>query len=201
MSWLQAFQDDEDRTTLEHVMERGVFAGLLASAAMGLFAMAASATYQGRGFFTPMYHAAIIIDEDTMATSIAKAGGGEPFYFFRETFIFGLIAYVILGGIFGIAFAAGARWLRLQGTRAVLVGLGYSLAVMLVMSFLVLPLAADAVGAGDALSKMGAEVGWPTFIAQFAVFGLALGGWVYKRPDHVGANRPYSTGDQVLPTD
>jgi hypothetical protein len=200
MSWLQAFQDDRDRATLERVMERGIFAGLVSSAAMGLFAMVASATYQGRGFFTPMYHAAFIIDEDTLGTSVANAAAGEPFYFFRETFIFGLIAYVILGGIFGITFAAGARWLRLQGTRAVLVGLAYGLAIMLVMSFVVLPRAADLFGAGDQLSKMGAEVGWPTFIAQFAVFGLALGGWVYKRPEHVGADRPHPTADQALPT-
>ncbi len=193
MSWLQAFGDDRDRDTLERVMERGLFAGLVASAAMGLFAMAASATYQGRGFFTPMYHAAFIIDEETLGVSIAKAGTGEPFYFFRETFIFGLVAYVLLGGLLGIAFAAGARQVRLQGKMAVAVGLAYGFAIMLVMSFLVLPPAADLFGAGRPLSRMGAEVGWPTFIAQFAVFGLVLGAWVYKRPDHVGADRPRTT--------
>jgi hypothetical protein len=200
MSWLQAFQDDRDRDTLERVMERGIFAGLVSSAAMGLFAMAASATYQGRGFFTPMYHAAIIIDEDTMGASIAKAAAGEPFYFFRETFIFGLIAYVILGGMLGAAFAAGARAVRLKGTTAILAGLGYGLAIMLVMSFLVLPPAADLFGAGEPLSRMGAEVGWPTFIAQFAVFGLALGGWAYKKPQHVGADRPRTTADGAVQT-
>ncbi|MGH8973730.1 MAG: hypothetical protein ACRD0C_11070 [Acidimicrobiia bacterium] len=198
MSWLQVFGDDRDRAALDRVLERGVFAGLVAGAAMGVFAMAASATYQGRGFFTPMYHAAIIIDEQTMGVSIAKAGAGEPFYFFRETFIFGVIAYVMLGGMLGAAFAVGARQLRLRGPKVIAVGLAYALAVMVVMSFLVLPPAAELVGAGRPLSRMGAEVGWPTFVAQFAVFGLVLGGWAYKKPEHVGADRPRTTADPAV---
>jgi hypothetical protein len=198
MSWLQMYGDDRDRSTLERVMERGLFAGLVASAAMALSGMAASATYQRRGLFTPLYHAAFVIDEETMGVSIAKAGAGEPFYFFRETFIFGLITYVILGGILGMAFAAGARQLRLRGTKAIAVGLAYGLAVMAVMSLLVLPAAADLFGAGPPLSQMGAEVGWPTFVAQFAVFGLVLGVWAYKKPEHVGADRPGTTADPAI---
>ena len=195
MTWLQSFRDDRDRSTLEQVLERGIFAGLVASAVMGLFAMVASATYQGRGFFTPMYHAAFIIDEDTMGVAIAKAAAGDAFYFFRETFVFGFIAHVFLGGIFGATFAAVARWLRPRGTRALAGGLAYGLAVMLVMSFLVLPLAANLFGAGEPISRMGSEVGWPTFIAMFAVFGLALGSWVYKRPEDVGALKPAGSAD------
>jgi hypothetical protein len=195
MTWLQSFRDDRDRSTFERVLERGIFAGLVAGAAMGLFAMVASATYQGRGFFTPMYHAAFIIDEDTMGVAIAKAGAGEPFYFFRETFIFGFIAHVFLGGIFGATFATVARWLHLRGTAALVGGLGYGLVLMLVMSFLVLPPAADIFGAGEPISRMGSEVGWPTFIAMFAVFGLALGSWVYKRPEDVGVLKPSGSAD------
>ncbi|MGH9042833.1 MAG: hypothetical protein ACRDZ3_21680 [Acidimicrobiia bacterium] len=200
MSWLQGFRDDRDRATLERVMERGVFAGLVASASMGFIAMMASATYQSRGFFTPMYHAAFVIDEDTMASSIAKAGAGEPFYFFRETFIFGLIAYVILGGIFGIAFAAAAKWLQLQGNRAIVAGLAYGLAIMVVMSFAVLPAVANAIGAGDPISRMGAEVGWPTFIMQFAIYGLILGSWVYIRPEDIGVPNPRHTAGPAVPS-
>ena len=195
MTWLQSFRDDRDRSTLERVLERGISAGLVAGAAMGLFAMVASATYQGRGFFTPMYHAAFIIDEDTMGVAIAKAAAGEPFYFFRETFVFGFIVHVLVGGIFGATFAAAARWLHLRGTAALVGGLGYGLVLMLVMSFLVLPPAADVFGAGDPISRMGSEVGWPTFIAMFAVFGLALGTWVYKRPQDVGVLKPSGSAD------
>jgi hypothetical protein len=184
MTWLQGFTED-DRTTLEKVAERGIFAGLVASVVMAVFAMVASGTYQGRGLFTPMYHAAFIIDEETMGDAIAKAGEGEPFYFFRETFIFGMIAYVLLGGAFGGLFAVVAKKLRLQGTRAILGGVVYGLGVMVVMSLAVLPGAAKLFGAGEPISRMGAEVGWPTFVAQFAVFGLALGGWPFLRPQDI----------------
>ncbi len=190
MTWLHSFRDERDQAKLERVLERGIFAGLIASAAMALFAMVASATYQGRGFFTPMYHAAFIIDSKTMGDSIAKASAGEPFYFFRETFVFGFITHVILGGTLGIGFAAVARWLRPHGPRAIVAGLAYGLAVMFVMSFAVLPPAANLFQAGEPISRMGAEVGWPTFIAQFAVFGLTLGAWIYLRPQDIGAKGP-----------
>ncbi len=195
MSWLRSIGDAGDRANLERVMERGICAGLVASAVMGLFAMVTSATYQGRGFFTPMYLAAFIIDKDTMGAAIAKAGAGEPFYFFRETFIFGLVAYVVLGGIFGAAFAAGARQLRPRGPMALATGVGYGLAVMLVMSVLVLPQAANLFGTGDAIGRMGSEVGWPTFIATFVVFGLTLGSWVFLRPEDVGMTKTGTRAD------
>jgi hypothetical protein len=184
MTWLRGFAED-DRTTLEKVAERGIFAGLVAGVVMALFAMVASATYQGRGFFTPAYHAAFIIDEETLGVAIAKAGAGEPFYFFRETFIFGMIAHVLLGGAFGGLFAVTAKKLRLHGTRAIVGGLSYGLAVMVMMSLLVLPQAAKLFGTGEPISRMGAETGWPTFVAQFAVFGLALGAWLFVRPQDI----------------
>ena len=37
-------------------------------------------------------------------------------------------------------------------------------------------------GAGEPISRMGGEIGWPTFVVLHAIFGLALGGWVYVRP-------------------
>jgi hypothetical protein len=154
--------------TLERIAQRGIFAGFLASAVMGLLAMAASATYQARGFFTPAYHVAFIIDPNTMGASLAKAGAGERFYFSREAF--------------GAIFALGARRLRLHGTKALAAGLAYGLAIMVVMSALVLPVAASMSGAGEAISQMGSEFGWPTFAALHAFFGLALGSWIYVRP-------------------
>jgi len=199
MTWLRGFMED-DRTSLEKVAERGIFAGLIASAVMAVLSMVASVTYQGRGFFTPMYHAAFIIDANTMRAAIAKAGEGEPFYFLRETFLFGMIAYVVLGGSLGCLFSVTARRLRLHGTSALLGGLAYGMAVMVVMSLLVLPRAADLFGAGEPISKMGAEVGWPTFIAQFAVFGLALGCWLFIRPQDIVDQKTRTTADPAIPS-
>jgi hypothetical protein len=203
MTWLRGFTTEDDRTSLEKIAERGIFAGLVASAVMAVFAMVASVTYQGRGLFTPMYHAAFIIDEDTMGVALVKAGAGEPFYFFRETFLFGMITHVLLGGTLGAVFAVTAKRLRLHGTRALLGGVVFGLAVMVVMSLLVLPRAADLFGAGEPISRMGSEVGWPTFVAQFAVFGLALGTWVFLRPQDVIENFKKtgpSAADQAVPS-
>ncbi len=175
-----------DRAALELIVERGVFAGMVASVAFGLLAMVASATYQGRGFFTPMYHAAFIIDGQTLGLAIDKARSGEPFYFARETFVFGMIVYVMVGGALGALFALAGKKLRLHGTRAIAGGLVYGIAAMVFMSLVVLPQAAGLFGAGEPISRMGSEIGWATFMAQFAVFGLVLGLWLCLRPQDIG---------------
>jgi uncharacterized membrane protein YagU involved in acid resistance len=167
---------------LERILEKGVFFGVLASIPMGLFAMAASATYQGRGFYTPAYHVAFTVDPNTMGLSLERAAAGERFFFSHEAFIFGLAFHVILAGIFGVVFALLAMRFRLPGNQILVGGLVYGLAVMVLMSALVLPVAGSAFCAGDPISRMGSEVGWPTFTALHAIFGLALGGWVYVRP-------------------
>ena len=64
-------------------------------------------------------------------------------------------------------------------------GLIYGLAVMTFMSVLALPLAANMSGAGEPISRMGGEIGWPTWVALHAIFGLALGTWIYVRPQDV----------------
>jgi len=172
---------------LERIAERGVCAGLVGSAATGLFAMVASATYQGRGFFTPMYHAAFTVDPETMVASIAQAAAGEPFYFVRESFIFGMITYAFVGGSLGALFGVMARTLRFHGARALAGGVAYGLTVLGVMSLLVLPRVGAASGAGKPITDMGAELGWPTFVAYFLIFGLVLGAWVWLRPQDIGA--------------
>jgi uncharacterized membrane protein YagU involved in acid resistance len=170
---------------LELVAQRGIFAGFGASTAMGLLAMAASATYSGRGFFTPAYHVSFIIDPITMGLSLQKAGSGERFFFSQQSFIFGMVTHLMVGAVFGVLFALLALRLRLRDTRAVWAGLIYGLAVMVLMSVLLLPLAAHMSGAGEAISRMGGEIGWPTWAALHAIFGLTLGAWVFVRPQDV----------------
>jgi uncharacterized membrane protein YagU involved in acid resistance len=170
---------------LDLVLQRGIFAGFGASTVMGLFAMVASATYGGRGFFTPAYHVSFIIDPNTWPLALTKAGEGERFFFSQEAFIFGMAGHVMVGAVFGALFAVLAPRLRLRGTRALWGGLIYGLAVMVLMSALVLPLAGDMSGAGQAISRMGGEIGWPTWVVLHAIFGLALGTWIYVRPKDV----------------
>lgn len=170
------------RDTLERTLEKGVFFGVAASIPMGICAMVASATYEARGFFTPAYHVAFIIDPNTMGMSLARAGSGERFFMSRESFVFGLAAHVIVAGFFGALFAVLALMLRLEGTRVLVGGVVYGLAVMAVMSALVLPAAGSFFGAGAPISRMGSEIGWATFAALHAIYGLALGAWIYVRP-------------------
>jgi uncharacterized membrane protein YagU involved in acid resistance len=159
---------------------------MAAGVAVGLFAMVASATYLGRGFFTPMYHAAFIIDGQTMGVAIEKAASGEPFYLVRETLVFGMIVHIMVGGALGAVFAVVARRFRLHGPRAIAGGVVYGIAAMAFMSLVVLPQAAVLFAAGEPISRMGDEIGWTTFVAQFVVFGLALGLWPYLRPQDIG---------------
>jgi uncharacterized membrane protein YagU involved in acid resistance len=170
------------RAALERTLEKGVFFGVVASVPMGVCAMVASATYQARGFYTPAYHVAFIIDPDTMGMSLARANAGERFFMSRESFVFGLAAHVIVAGVFGALFAVLALRLRLQGTWVLVGGAIYGLAVMVVMSALVLPLAGSLFDAGAPISQMGSEIGWATFAALHVIYGLALGAWIYVRP-------------------
>ena len=170
---------------LERTLEKGVFFGLVASIIMGLCAMAASATYQGRGFFTPAYHVAFIIDPNTMGLSLEHAASGDRFFLSHEPFVFGLAAHVIVAGCFGALFAVAATKFRPRGTQALAGGLIYGLLVMFVMSTLVLPVAGSAFDAGQPISRMGSEIGWATFAALHAVYGLALGMWLYVRPQDI----------------
>jgi len=167
---------------LELVLQRGIFAGFGAAAVMGVFAMLSSATYGGRGFFTPAYHVAFIIDPNTLGQSLQKAQGGDRFFFSQEAFVFGMAAHVMVGAFFGALFAVLAIRLHLRDRQAIVAGLIYGLAVLVIMSALALPAAANMSGAGEAISRMGGEIGWPTWVVLHAIFGLALGTWIYVRP-------------------
>ena len=167
---------------LELVLQKGIFAGFGASTVMGVFSMLASATYGGRGFFTPAYHVAFVIDPNTMVQSLEKAAAGERFFFSQQAFVFGMAAHVMVGAFFGALFAVLAIRLHLRDRRAVVGGLIYGVAVLVLMSALVLPAAANMSGAGQAISRMGGEIGWPTWVVLHAIFGLALGAWIYVRP-------------------
>ena len=170
---------------LEQVLQRGIFAGFGAAAAMGLVAMAASGTYEGRGVFTPAYHVAFTIDPNTLGRSLQAAATGDRFFYSQEAFVFGLAIHVMVGAFFGALFAVLAPRFRLREMRAVWGGLIYGLAVMALTSAVLLPIAGGMSGAGDPITRMGGEIGWPTWVVLHAIFGLALGTWIYVRPQDV----------------
>ena len=176
--------------TAERTAEAGIFAGMTAAFAMALFAMVASATYQDRGFFTPMYHIAFTIDPDTLGESLDAAAAGDTFFFRNEPFFFGVAIHMMVGAVFGVLFGFAARVTHLRGRTVVVVGSTYGLAVMMLMSLVVLPVAGDLFEAGKPISEMPETVGWPTFSMMHVVYGLVLGLWVHFRPQDVGIGAP-----------
>lgn len=160
------------RVWSRRVLALGAVGGLIAGVAMAMFAMIAGATYQGTGFFTPMYHiASPLIGDETMKRSMQDG----RFYFQLGPALLGLTLHMMTSVIYGVIFALLARSVRLRGAAAVLAGAIYGLAVMLFMSFLVLPVTADVVGGGAAVRDMPRMVGWTSFTIEHVIYGGVLG--------------------------
>jgi hypothetical protein len=150
---------------------------------MGMFAMFAAATYQGTGFFTPLYHiASPLAGGDPMMTSMDAAARGDTFSFDAAPALLGLTIHMMWGAFWGAAFFALARATGLQGAAPlVAAGLVFGLAIMLFMSWVTLPLTAAIVGGGRPIEEMPSVVGWGTFSVEHAIFGLVLGVWAAAR--------------------
>jgi hypothetical protein len=165
----------------------GAVAGAVAAMAMAAFAMVDSATGKDAGFWTPLYHiAAPWIGTDEMETSMGQAMNGQQFFALGPAAA-GLATHLAVGAGFAVLFGLLARAVRLRGAAAVPAGIAYGLAVMVVMSFAVLPVVADVIGGGTAVSDMPEMVGWGTFTIEHGIYGVVLGLWLLARPQDVAA--------------
>lgn len=186
-------------SSIDRIMVPGILAGMVAAFPMGLFAMIAAATYQHRGFYTPMYHITSLLGDDTAARSLQEVASGDVFFFVPEPAIFGVAMHLVVGGFFGAIFAVVARAVvaRALPSRATIiaVGVAYALLVMLLMSLVLVP-AADAVLSGEErVSSFASVAGWGTFTIQHVIYGLVLGLWPVFRPqDFTSAARAESEG-------
>jgi len=191
-------------SSIDRIVVPGILAGMVAAVPMGIFSMIAAATYQHRGFFTPMYHIASLLGDDTAARSLQEAASGDVFFFVPEPAIFGVAMHLVVGGFFGAIFAVVARAVvarvlpsRVVASRAsiIAVGVAYALLVMLLMSLVLVP-AADAVLSGEErVSSFASVAGWGTFTIQHVIYGLVLGLWPVFRPqDFTSAARAESEG-------
>jgi len=186
-------------SSIDRILVPGILAGMVAAVPMGIFSMIAAATYQHRGFFTPMYHITSLLGDDTAARSLQEAASGDVFFFVPEPAIFGVAMHLVVGGFFGAIFAVVARGViaRVPPSRAsiIAVGVAYALFVMLLMSLVLVP-AADAVLSGEErVSSFASVAGWGTFTIQHVIYGLVLGLWPVFRPqDFTSAARAESEG-------
>lgn len=148
----------------------GAVGGAVGALVMGAFAMIAAATYQHTGFFTPLYHiASPIIGTDTMMRSMGTT------YFSAGPALLGLVVHMMVGIVFGVIFALVASRVGLRGPAAIGAGIVYGFAVMLFMAYIGLPITAAVLRGGDMVSDMATLVGWGTFSAEHAIYGLVLG--------------------------
>jgi hypothetical protein len=163
--------------TVPRTLVLGAVGGMLAAMVMAMFAMAASATYQHRGFFTPLFHiSALFGSSNAMMTSMQQAMAGNRFWFTPGAALAGLAIHMVTGAAYGMMFAAIAR---VVPRKAVLpAGAIYGLAVFAVSAFVDLPAAASITRSGDAITNMARIVGYPTFAVEHVMYGVALGAFL-----------------------
>ncbi len=157
---------------------RATIAGVLASVAMGMFAMIAAATYQHTGFFTPLYHiASVVVAPDSLMQSMMAAGAGTTFTFVAGPALVGLMIHMMTGAAFGALF--GLVLTRLPGLSAaarVGAGAAFGVIVFAVSAFVLLPVMSSIAQDADAIKNMASMVGYPTFLLEHLIFGVVLGG-------------------------
>lgn len=163
-------------TSLRRAALVGARAGVIASLAMAMYAMIA-AYAKDTGFFTPLYHIASLVsdDSDMMTSMMAAAVGGDSFTFLAGPALLGAMIHMMTGALFGGAFGLVVARLRLGLAPLAGISLGYGLVVFVVSAYVALPLAAAVFGSGDAIKDMAQLAGWGTFIVEHLLFGLVLG--------------------------
>lgn len=153
----------------------GAAIGLAAGAMMAMYAMVASAIgFGGSGFFTPLYGiAAPVVGAGEMERSMQ----GGIFHFAPLPAFVGLIGHMMWSAIYGAIFGAIVSAVRPTGAAAVVIGGLYGIVIMVVMSFVVLPVLG--------LATMPQMVGTPSWTIEHLVFGITLGAWPALRPGSV----------------
>ncbi|HEY3214044.1 MAG TPA: hypothetical protein VGL16_12660 [Actinomycetota bacterium] len=168
----------------------GALIGAGAAIVMAMFAMIAAATYQGTGFFTPLYHiASSVLDPSAMMRSMQAAGSGDTFTFSAGPAVVGFALHMLTGAFWGAIFGLIVATGRLRGFVGLLAGIVYGLLVMVVMALIGLPIVAAIFGGGDPISDMPKLAGWGTFTIEHAIYGAVLGLWPLLRGSSQVATR------------
>jgi len=165
------------RTRIVSAASMGAVAGVIGSLMMAAYAMIAAATYQGSGFFTPLYHiASVFISPADMMSSMKSATmGGSNFEFFAGPALVGALVHMMVGAMYGVGFAVLASLTRIRGMALVAAAVVWGGLVFVISSFAGLPLAAAIFNSGDQITNMAELVGYGTFVVEHLIFGLFLG--------------------------
>jgi hypothetical protein len=168
----------------------GAVLGAGAAIVMAIFAMIAAATYQGTGFFTPLYHiASSVLDPSAMMRSMEAAGTGDNFVFSAGPALVGFSLHLLTGAFWGAIFGLIVSTGQLRGVVGLIAGIFFGLAVMVVMAFVGLPVIANVFNGGEPISDMPRLAGWGTFTIEHAIYGAVLGLWPLLRASRQTATR------------
>ena len=79
-------------------LTRGLARPAIMGAMVGAMAMIAAATYQGTGFFTPLYHiASVYIEPKTTMTSMQHGMADSTFYIVFGPAVLGAVIHMMVG--------------------------------------------------------------------------------------------------------
>jgi len=165
------------RTSLARGAAYGAGAGVIASVAMGMYAMVAS-YLKDTGFFTPLHHIASLLAEPTamMESMEAAQMEGDAFVITAGVALLGAVIHMMTGAMYGAILGAvlGLVVARLKLGVAALAGIGlvYGALVFVVSAFVGLPIAAALFDAGDPIADMAKMAGRWTFFLEHLLFGV-----------------------------
>ncbi len=169
------------RTPLQGIAY-GAGAGVVASIAMGLYAMTAS-LIKDTGFFTPLHHiASLWAPGDAMMESMAAGTAGSSFEITFGVALLGTVIHMTTGAMYGAVFSLIVSRLDLKLAVLAGVGLVYGALVFAFSAFVGLPLAAAIFDSGDPIENMAEMAGWGTFFVEHLLFGLVTGALLGARP-------------------
>ena len=178
--------DSTTSTALMRGAAYGAVAGVVASIAMGVYAMVAS-YLKDTGFFTPLHHIATLFAEPTamMESMMAAMEKGDNFVITGGIAFLGLVIHMMTGAMYGAILGLAVAKLRLGVAIMALVGLVYGALVFVVSAFVGLPLAASIFGVDDlaegpmagmnSIADMAEMAGWGVFFSEHLLFGLVTG--------------------------
>jgi Na+/citrate or Na+/malate symporter len=112
---------------------------------------------------------------EAMEASMEQAQSGDLLPWFTGPALTGALLHMMAGMTSGALFGLLVAVMRIPRAFVVPTGVAFGISVMVVMSFVVLPVMASLFGSGDPIRNMPSMVGWATFTAEHALFGLVVG--------------------------
>lgn len=161
---------------LRRSVTAGAAAGAAASLAMALFAMVATATLKGSGWFTPLYYASsVLTSPDALKQSIESAMAGDSVVFVPGAAALGTLIWILVGVGYGVVFGVIVHWARLRREALIATAMIWAVAVSVISACITLPAAAVISGGGYLIRGMADMVGSRLFLLEHVIFGAVLG--------------------------